>query len=341
MATSIKEQEIRKMVRRAISSGGFHGVQLQHGRPNPANGDCAFEAIIYNNNDRKCFKNKFDMSIDHYRRIWTTDMANRTVNSPWNTVGYEEWFKGWKDMSNSGTYERGIFGDLMLQGIACGIKKILLIFITSLNSAPIYVVDPSEFNVKPDTDIPIILAYNMAHYESMEPCTDADNIAAVNLVKEYQEGRYEFTTNDLPYLFGIKGSNNATDDKSTVLQKQSKNNILATSSVQFKNFDDNSSDTLCYKLRGAKIEHCFVEIDGKIECPICKLLVKNIQLHLNKNFCINEIDYEHFQVCFNVYKKAKQQKMNKEKKDRWKKNNPELSKEKNKMYKKNIYNEKP
>ena len=83
MAASLKKLEIAEMARRAISSSGFHGIQLQHGRSNPANGDCAFEAIIFNNNDRKCFKSKFNMSIDHYRRIWTTDMANRTVNSPW------------------------------------------------------------------------------------------------------------------------------------------------------------------------------------------------------------------------------------------------------------------
>ena len=132
----LKKQEIEKMINRAISSSSCHGIQLRHGRGNPATGDCAFEAIIQNNNDRICFKNRFDMPINHYRRIWTTDMANRTVNSPWNTVGTEEWFKGWKDIANPEIYERGIFGDLMLPGIACGVKKILLIFNTSLSSPP-------------------------------------------------------------------------------------------------------------------------------------------------------------------------------------------------------------
>ena len=206
-------------------------------------------------------------------------------------------------------------------------------FNTDLNSPPIYVVDPSEFHVKPDTDIPIILAYNMSHYESMEPCTDADVITTVNLVKEYQEGRYGFTKKDLPFLFGIKESNDAENAKSIILQKQNRKNINDNGLDQFKHSDDSSSDKLCYKLRGAKMEYCFVEKDGKIECPFCKLLVKNIKLHLNKNVCINEIDYAHFEVRFNVYQKAKQQRMNKEKKDRWKENNPELSKEKNKMYK--------
>ena len=92
----------------------------------------------------------------------------------------------------------------MLPGIACGIKKILLIFNTFLNSPPIYVVDPSNFGVKPDTNIPIILAYNMAHYESMEPCSNTDILASINLVKEYQEGRCRFSRGDLPFLFGLK-----------------------------------------------------------------------------------------------------------------------------------------
>jgi hypothetical protein len=86
-----------------------------------------------------------------------------------------------------GTYERGIFGDLMLPGIACGVRKILLIFNTQLDSPhdPIYVVDPRQFDVNPDSELPIVLAYNMSHSESMHPCTEADSQLTVDLVREY------------------------------------------------------------------------------------------------------------------------------------------------------------
>ena len=47
----------------------------------------------------------------------------------------QEWEEGWSGMMDSGVYERGLFGDLMLFGIACGSKKIILIFNTNLDSS--------------------------------------------------------------------------------------------------------------------------------------------------------------------------------------------------------------
>ena len=142
------------------------------------------------------------MSIDWYRRIFVTDMANRTLNTPYNTLPPEEWLRGWSQMLEPGAYERGIFGDLMLPGIACGVKKVLLIFNTNPDSPhdPIYVVSPSDFDVQPDTEIPIVLCYNMSHYESLKPCAEHDIQATVNLVKEYKQGRYSYSRKDIPNL---------------------------------------------------------------------------------------------------------------------------------------------
>ena len=112
------------------ASAKRHGINLKHGTSNPGIGDCAFEAIIQNINDRACFKDNFNMSIQYYRQIWATDMANRTVDTPLNTLTPKQWLEEWKQMTEPGAYERGIFGDLMLPGIACGVRKILLIFNT-------------------------------------------------------------------------------------------------------------------------------------------------------------------------------------------------------------------
>ena len=76
---TLKEKELQKMIRRAIASGKAHGINLKHGRANPGNGDCAIEATSYNNNDRLCFKTKYTLPISFCRKIWTTDMANKTV----------------------------------------------------------------------------------------------------------------------------------------------------------------------------------------------------------------------------------------------------------------------
>jgi hypothetical protein len=112
---------------------------------------------------------------------------------------------GREEMMVPGTYERGIYGDLMLPGIACGIWKFLLIFNTNPGSPhdPIYVVDPRQFNVQVDTAIPIILAYNQSHYESLHPCSNKDILASINLVKEYLEGRYRYGKKDFPFLLQL------------------------------------------------------------------------------------------------------------------------------------------
>ena len=160
--SNLLTKEKKLMIERAVESARKHGINLRHGRSNPGTGDCAFEAVIYNINDRSDFEENLPMSIDWYRRTWTTDMANRTIHSDFNTLTAKEWLAGWNEMQSMGTYERGIFGDLMVPGIACGTRKYILIFNTNLDSPhdPIYVVDPRKFDVQPDTEIPVILAYN-------------------------------------------------------------------------------------------------------------------------------------------------------------------------------------
>ena len=129
--SELMASERKLMISRAISSARNHGISLEPGSQNPGTGDCAFQAVIQNNNDRTCFEKKFPLPVSYYRRIWVTDMANRTVDSDWNILSRQEWLAGWQEMLVPGIYERGIFGDLMLPGIACGIRKRLLIFNTN------------------------------------------------------------------------------------------------------------------------------------------------------------------------------------------------------------------
>ena len=133
-------------------------------------------------------------------------MANRTVDGPWNIYSPKQWMAGWREMLTPGTYERGIFGDLMLPGIACGVRKYLLIFNTNVDTPhdPIYVVDPNKFGVNTDNEVPVVLSYNLSHYESIHPLTHIDRGKTIQLVQEYLEGRYRFGRQDLPFLLGIE-----------------------------------------------------------------------------------------------------------------------------------------
>ena len=105
-------------------------------------------------------------------------------------------------MMVSGVYEREFFGDLMLLGIACGVRTFILIFNTSLEAPhdPIYVCDPRKFGVEPDSKIPVVLAYDLSHYESMHPVDQQDTLKTIELVEKYLSGNYEFGRRGFPFV---------------------------------------------------------------------------------------------------------------------------------------------
>ena len=236
-STSFLDREELLIAERAIANAKKHGIKLIHGTSNLADGNCAIESAILNVNDRDCFPDQMTFSVDYYRRIWMTDMKNRTLHDrTWNIYSIQEWEEGWTDMMQSGVYERGIFGDLMLFAIACGIRKVILIFNTSLDSPhdPVYICDPRKFGVQPNTDIPIVLAYDLSHYESMHTVEQVDVGETVKLVATYLTGKYSFVKADLPYLLEL----NESED--TNFQEENKSKIneslkdKGTSSNQFQ-----------------------------------------------------------------------------------------------------------
>ena len=180
-------QPMSVMMLRALGSAKKHGIDVLPGTRNAADGNCAIESVMYNIIERDCFSDLMPFSADYYRRIWMTDFKNRTVNDPtWNVFSSKQWEEGWEELTESGVYERDLFGDLMMFAIACGVRKVILIFNTNLNSPhdPIYVCDPLKLGVQADTNVPVVLAYNLAHYESLKPLTPSDTQKTSELVEQ-------------------------------------------------------------------------------------------------------------------------------------------------------------
>merc|ERR1711954_65168 len=271
---NLLEKEKKIMIQRAISSAAKHGIDLVSGTPNPGTGDCAFEAIVSNINDRSSFKVKFPLNINYYRRIWVTDMANRTLHTDINIYTNHQWLDGWNEMLVPGTYERGIFGDLMVPGIACGVRKYLLIFNTNVNTPhdPIYIVNPADYNVPPDTDIPVVLAYNMSHYESMEPRSETDVRMTINLVKQYLEGRYRYRNHDLQYLI----STQALRKEDALFNNTEMNNLTRIVTEEINN-DQDKHRTIQGGKKRAKLENSNEENIGDQDDISCS------SLHSKKN----------------------------------------------------------
>ena len=55
------------MLQRAITNGHRHGIELKVGTLNAAAGDCTYQAILANIQDRDCFGNKIYESADTCR----------------------------------------------------------------------------------------------------------------------------------------------------------------------------------------------------------------------------------------------------------------------------------
>ena len=204
----------KTIVQRAIASAQKHNIKLKPGRENHADGNCSFEATMYNINDRSCFQEKLPMTPDFYRRIWITDMMNKILDrsNPWNPgLTRIEIVQGFQELMVSGVYERSFFGDMMMAGIACGVRKRILIFntnesITTTGHDPISVVDPTQYGGSLDSEIPVLVAYNLVHYESLQPVDRKDIEETIKLTRSYianpsrYMAEYGFTRYDISYL---------------------------------------------------------------------------------------------------------------------------------------------
>ena len=69
MTTTPIETKDKRIFRRAISSAQKHNIRLEPGRENEGAGNCSYESVIYNINDRRCFPKMLPMGPGFYRRI--------------------------------------------------------------------------------------------------------------------------------------------------------------------------------------------------------------------------------------------------------------------------------
>ena len=81
----------------------------------------------------------------------------------------------WDMLRTDCVYEIDYFGDLLMQAVSRGTKKKILIFNTNVNITataghdPISVVDPRDYGSEINSEIPVVLAYNLVHFESFHP----------------------------------------------------------------------------------------------------------------------------------------------------------------------------
>ena len=195
---STLQQSTSIMVNKAIENAKFHGINMHHGVPNMADGNCAFESIIDNISTRSCFEERFEGTPDHWRSVWMSIIQKIAYNEWHGNMSHERWNAEFEILKQSRTYEVQL-GDLVVPGIAHCTHKNILIFNTSEQAhSPIYVIPATKFGGTANTDIPVCLAYNQVHYEGLVPSSDVDIAKTIDLTKQFLYGEYNISINDIP-----------------------------------------------------------------------------------------------------------------------------------------------
>ena len=186
------------MVDKAIENAKYHNINLYHGVPNMAGGNCAFESIIDNISTRQCFAETFDGTPDYWRFVWMSEVENIAYKNWHGTMSPERWKAEFKILKETRAYEMEL-GDLIVPGIAHCTRKNILIFNTSEQAhSPIYVIPANTFGRTANTDIPVCLAYNQVHYEGLVPCSEEDIQKTVILTQQFLDGKYNLTLENIP-----------------------------------------------------------------------------------------------------------------------------------------------
>ena len=92
-----KSDKLPLMISQAIESAQKHGIKLIPGKLNAADGNCAFESVLHNINERECFQEKLPLSHQTYRVKWITDFENKAFDNAYMDDGFtpEEKRENW------------------------------------------------------------------------------------------------------------------------------------------------------------------------------------------------------------------------------------------------------
>ena len=171
-----------------------------------------------------------------------------------------------------------------MAGIACGVRRRILIFNTNIDIIrtghdPIAVIDPTDFGGQVDDDYPVVVAYNLVHYESLHPEDQEDLEQTIKLTKSYIAKpcryleEYGFTRFDIVALI--------SPEKEETKAKHGNSEHLETTKHKECNFSFLGNDSTEFKENN----------DGLVQCGVCGKSFSRIFSHLKQSpNCGNKVD---------------------------------------------------
>ena len=183
-----------------------HGINLKPDTPNKAQGNCLFESIVDNVNNRSAsFPHKLDEDVDIHRLLWVTELEKKYKETP-HYPGYNgniiteaqkyEWEAAWNEQKQPFQYNVDAFNvsDLTPAGLGHCINKNILVFSNDpYYPVKVYFANHFDKDRAIDTETPVILAHDSEnpHYESLLPKGKTDIPKCIELVKSIQNNTYD------------------------------------------------------------------------------------------------------------------------------------------------------
>ena len=205
-AANINEMKI--IFQKGIKIAQRHGIDLLPDKENKSVGDCLFQALIDNVNNRNCFSEKMNMPVQFYREKFATELHQEFQNSPFfpGKDHQQRWDNAWEKQKKQGKWNVDEFNvsDIMPAGMGHCMKKNILVFnVKKTAYEPVHVFRENFFrsHISPTTEEPILIVYNGCHYESLLPKTKNEQTKCIQLVNEFLVGSYDKTA----YGFSEKG----------------------------------------------------------------------------------------------------------------------------------------
>ena len=169
-----KKVKMSAIFEETISVAKKHGIALIADTPNAARGDCLFECVIDNINNRpESFAEKLEDGVDTYREVFVSEMEERFKSTevypgyggkPISDETLGKWTAAWAQQMNPCEFNVQTFNvsDLVPLGLGHCIQRHILVFTNNPNEE-VKVFSAGFFDETrvPKTDVPVVIAYDI------------------------------------------------------------------------------------------------------------------------------------------------------------------------------------
>ena len=142
-----RKKSVNELLKRAISNAFRHGLNVRPGQLNNADGNCLWEALIYNILYRQCIKSKTKESHRQLRKRSLDKAQIDAQNKKLPFIPAHTTQADWEHIKKDKIYETEL-GDICIVAASRALKRDIMVFSTckQTGSAPITLISAEEYS---------------------------------------------------------------------------------------------------------------------------------------------------------------------------------------------------